>query len=183
MNILSPFRSGIHRANILSMATGPQRAGALIGLMCILAFHSICAVAAPSVIGSWNISGKSTGTGGGQHITIPLMGYIKFNPGGSFIAAPDGFRGTWRQSGATITATPSDSSVKNSLIRLFKQAGVVVTVNSVRSVKASLSLAGSLLKGKFSYVVYISVPGTNVRNLKISGTNVFSGRKRSSPSI
>ena len=156
----------------------PQRIGTLMVLLCILTINSTCVVACSSVVGTWNISGKSTVSGGGEHVTAPLQGSIKFLSNGTFTAAPAGFQGTWHQKRCAITATLSEASIKRSLIGLFKQAGIVVTIDSVGRVKASLSLAGRVVKGSFSYVVRISVPGTSLRNVKITASNVFNGTKR-----
>ena len=113
----------------------------MVGFFWLLVIHSMHAVAASSVVGTWNISGKSTATAQGQRVSLPLAGKLTFKSNGTFVAAPGGFTGSWKQTGNTIKATPSDKSVKSSLVKLFRDSGLAVTVDSVRSAKSSLTMS------------------------------------------
>ena len=132
----------------------------------------------PSVVGSWDVTGKLTATCQipgytSKTVTESVGGTITFNPDHSFSSDDDSIEGTWAQQGSTYTLDVRQS-LQDSIVQALADLGYDATFEidsysaggKVSFTKISLT---TQISGTFEVYDPVSASGTCSETLSISG--------------
>lgn len=155
--------------------------GAFALLLALVTLYADNAFAVPSVCGSWPVTGSVTVKLLGKSVTERVRDTLVFKKNGRFGLDQIGLQGTWTQKGSSVNASLPASAVKATLVRLLGEIGPPhpIEIESARAIKSTLRLTNSSLKGNFSLSARITVPGTKIRNSKVTARYTFTSESHS----